>query len=127
MGAESFARGDLAQRLPVPSTRETAGLAEAMNVMASRLENRIEAEINQRNQMEAILASMTEGVIAMDLDEHILSFNQAAVHIIKGLSETSKGQGLAIVKHIVKARGGHVTVASERGKGSTFSIHLPLS
>ena len=32
--AENFAKGNLAHRLPVPSTQETAGLAEAMNVMA---------------------------------------------------------------------------------------------
>ena len=93
-GAESFAKGNLANRLPVPSTRETAALAEAMNFMAARLEKRIEAEINQRNVMEAILASMTEGVIAIDMDEHILSFNQAAADIIKRLRESSNGQAL---------------------------------
>jgi len=91
-GAERFAQGNLAHRLPVPITRETAGLAHAMNVMATRLENRIEAEINQRNEMEAILSSMTEGVIAIDMDEHILSFNRAATRIVKGLEEASKGQ-----------------------------------
>ena len=93
-GAEKFAKGNLAHRLPVPKTQETAGLAEAMNFMAANLEKRIEAETNQRIEMEAILSSMTEGVIAIDMDERILSFNQAATGIVKGLKETSKGQAL---------------------------------
>ncbi len=93
-GAEDFAKGNLDHRLPVPSTHETAGLAEAMNAMAARLEKRIEAEINQRNEMEAILSSMTEGVIAIDMEEHIRGFNDAAIHIVSGLEENSKGKGL---------------------------------
>jgi two-component system, OmpR family, phosphate regulon sensor histidine kinase PhoR len=93
-GAEDFAKGNLTQRLPIPSTKETAGLAYAMNTMAARLEQRIEAEVNQRHEMETILSSMTEGVIALDMDEHVLSFNQAATNIVKGLQTRSKGRGL---------------------------------
>jgi two-component system phosphate regulon sensor histidine kinase PhoR len=37
------------------------------------------------------------------------------------------GLGLSIVKHITQAHGGHVTVDSSLGKGSTFSIHLPVA
>jgi two-component system phosphate regulon sensor histidine kinase PhoR len=36
------------------------------------------------------------------------------------------GLGLAIVKHVVKAHGGAVSVASEEGRGTTFTVQLPL-
>jgi two-component system phosphate regulon sensor histidine kinase PhoR len=36
------------------------------------------------------------------------------------------GLGLAIVKHIAQAHGGSVSVESELGKGSTFTLHLPI-
>jgi len=36
------------------------------------------------------------------------------------------GLGLAIVKHAIESQGGTISVASQLGSGSTFTIHLPL-
>ncbi len=41
--------------------------------------------------------------------------------------ETGMGLGLAVVQSVVERHGGHVTLASEPGKGTTIQISLPLS
>ena len=82
-GAEHFARGDLSHRLPGTDLVEIDGLVDAMNQMATLLDERIKTIISQRNELEAVLSSMAEGVVAFDVDEYIISINQAAAQIFE--------------------------------------------
>jgi signal transduction histidine kinase len=53
--------------------------------------------------------------------EKFYRVGNSLVHDVKG-----SGLGLSIVKHIVEAHHGRVTVESEPGRGSAFIIHLPV-
>ena len=77
-GAQRFSRGELSTKVAVPGIDELTHLSKALNDMASQLDNRIKTITAQRNEQEAILSSMTEGVVAVDASESILSINAAA-------------------------------------------------
>ncbi|MEG1862981.1 MAG: ATP-binding protein [Oscillospiraceae bacterium] len=64
------------------------------------------------------------GIPNEDLDKIFERFYVVDKSRNKNIS--SSGLGLAIVKHIVKAHGGVITVKSAKGKGSQFSVKLPL-
>jgi two-component system phosphate regulon sensor histidine kinase PhoR len=92
--AEHFANGDLSHRLTPPQTEEMGGLADAMNQMAAQLKDRIETIVRQRNQLQTVLASMLEGVIAIDTEERIVSINQTAARLFE--NEPAGCQGKSI-------------------------------
>ncbi len=81
-GAERFARGDLSGRLSVSGAEETTALAEAMNQMAAQLDERIRTVLRQRNEQEAVLSSMVEGVLAIDREERLIMLNRAASSLL---------------------------------------------
>jgi two-component system phosphate regulon sensor histidine kinase PhoR len=93
-GAERFASGELDRRLPVYKGEEMGGLAEAMNQMAAQLNDRLQTVVSQRNEQEAVLASMIEGVLAVDHHEGILRINQAAATLLGTNPELAIGRSI---------------------------------
>ena len=59
-GAERFAAGDFDEKLPLPKWDEIRSLAGEMNSMAADLDERMRMVLRQRNEMEAVLASLEE-------------------------------------------------------------------
>lgn len=80
-GAAKFARGNLSTRLAVPDSEELSELAVTMNRMAENLDEKIKAFKNRSTELEAVHASMQEGVIALDNDERIITVNRAAASL----------------------------------------------
>jgi two-component system phosphate regulon sensor histidine kinase PhoR len=88
--AEMFASGDLDHRLLVLGTAELDSLANAINRMATQLQERFATITDQRNELDAVLSSMIEGVVAVDGQGRIVSINKAAASLLD--IELSKGQ-----------------------------------
>jgi len=81
-GAERFAQGEFTHRIPLSGTEETSALAGVLNRMAAQLNEKLQAITQQRNEQEAMLASMIEGVVALDRSERILRLNHAAGELL---------------------------------------------
>ena len=80
--AQLFARGRLNIRVPAAQAVELDNLAKALNEMAAQLQDRIATITSQRNELEAILSSMTEGVFAVDSQGRLVKINKAAARLL---------------------------------------------
>jgi two-component system, OmpR family, phosphate regulon sensor histidine kinase PhoR len=81
-GALTVTSGNLDARIPGRGPHEVRLLAGALNSMADKLRQRIRSEQRARGEIETILASMAEGVIALDGRERVLLMNDAAARML---------------------------------------------
>ncbi|HEX3282852.1 MAG TPA: ATP-binding protein [Pyrinomonadaceae bacterium] len=72
---------------------------------------------------QIMIVDTGEGIPAQYLDRLFERFYR--VDRARSREVGGTGLGLAIVKHLARAHGGEVSVTSEVGKGSTFTIELP--
>jgi len=80
--AEQIAAGDLSARIAESSGDEIAQVAMALDRTARRLEDNFAAIRDSRAQLEALLNSMTDGVIAVSPEMKVLWANQAISGIV---------------------------------------------
>jgi len=76
--ARQMSQGNFRVRAPTRSTDEIGTLGRSLNVMATRLREKIEDLEQEQAKVTAILDGMVEGVIAVDGHEHIVLMNERA-------------------------------------------------
>ena len=74
-----FANGDFSRKILVSGSDEIVGLAQAMNSMVEQMDERMRAVSGKSKELETVLSSMLEGVIAVDSNEKILYMNDSAI------------------------------------------------
>ena len=92
--AGRLAQGDLTARVAESDGEEIGALARSLNQMAIQLQERLGTIEAQRNEQDAVLASMVEGVLAVDKEERIVQLNAAAARLLGVRAETALGRSI---------------------------------
>jgi len=98
--AKRFAGGDLTHKIPESHILELGSLAASMNQMAEQLDDKMQTVVRQRNEQEAVLAGMTEGVLAIDSEARLITANRAAAEMFSLSPDRVHGRTLPeIIRH----------------------------
>ncbi|MDY6892479.1 MAG: ATP-binding protein [Chloroflexota bacterium] len=84
--ARMMADGELNQKVQVTSGEEISELAAALNLMASKLKERLEHITVERDSMATTLSHMSDGIFVLDSNSKVTLVNQAAQRMLQ-LSE----------------------------------------
>jgi len=92
--ARRLADGDLDARIIPADHGEAAALGRILNQMASQLKERIDTLARQSNEQKAVLSSMVEGVLAVDINERILDLNESAARLLDLMPGQARGRSI---------------------------------
>jgi two-component system phosphate regulon sensor histidine kinase PhoR len=90
--AAKLAAGDLDTRVRPPDSEELGSLADTLNAMAARIGSQLRTITQQAGEQRAILASMSECVIALDGDDRLMLLNPAAEQLLGVALDQVKGK-----------------------------------
>jgi len=122
--ARQFAEGNFSHRIPAQQAVELDQLAESLNTMSEQLNKTLSTVIEQRNEQNAVLSSMDEGVLAIDKRERIIHMNRVAGEILGvNHSETKR----ELVQQVVRYANLQEFIKAVIGSQKAISRDLTLS
>lgn len=133
-------RNSLDHGIESPEVRKAAGKPEEGHVelRAYHSGNHVFIEIEDDgagiNKERVLSKAIEKGVVTPEsaskltdnqINELILASGFSTAEVLSDIS--GRGVGLDVVKSTIESLGGNITIESEEGKGSLFSVQLPLT
>lgn len=122
--AQSIGEGNYSQRLRVLPGGEFKPLAESVNAMAGSIERNMQIVKDQKGQLQAIFQGMREGVLTLDGEGRIESFNPALDKMFN-MADSSIGRTPIEVSRRFEIQDLVDTILSEPESGSR-SVQIDL-
>lgn len=98
--ASRMARGEFEQKVDVKSNDEIGRLGEMFNELTEKLKTTLGEMSSEKSKLETILNYMADGLLAVDLQGHIIHANPKALSILRiGPEELEKGYDALIGPH----------------------------
>ncbi len=120
---QHYATGDLSHRIPTYAYGELSGLSIALNAMFEQFEQRVFDLKEEHQELESILANMTEALILLDAQREVIRFNEAAEQLFTIKRQQAVGRKMMeIVRHTELQE----FIDSVYNSDSTLSIELEI-
>ena len=91
-GLNEFGQGNFDYKIKPSSTLEFSEIANGMNETAQKIRTVMNSLDAQRNMLDGVLESMTEGVMAVGLDERLIGMNHFACQLLGIDVKTMRGR-----------------------------------
>jgi signal transduction histidine kinase len=95
-----------------------------ISVCVTKMDECADANKNGKGCVKIEVQDSGVGIPEADLKKLFNKFYQAQNTPL--VNEKGSGLGLALVKHVAEAHGGNVSVRSQVGAGSTFTVVIPV-
>jgi two-component system phosphate regulon sensor histidine kinase PhoR len=96
--ADSIAGGDLGNRLTARGVDELGGISTAINQLAEQIRDRINDTTKEKEQLQAVLNGMVEGVLVVDEGGRVLLVNDRLREFYQIANEVVGGSALAVIR-----------------------------
>ncbi|MEM4248295.1 MAG: ATP-binding protein, partial [Candidatus Nanoarchaeia archaeon] len=98
-GVEKYSHGDFSSKFDPAGIEEIDRLAVVLNAMAENMRLYLQEITDSNFKMNTILSNMQEAVIALDMNEKIISLNDYAIKLFKVSGDWQQRKFYEVIRH----------------------------